>query len=82
MEGTRGARIQEYCAELTDPRVDWTTLHLLPDMFLIALCAVICGAETSVEIGIYGRAKEGWLEQFLPLPHGIPSHDTFGCWGG
>ena len=40
-------------------------------------CAVICGADTWVEMAAYGRAKEEWLKQFLLLPKGIPSHDTF-----
>lgn len=44
----------------------------------IALCGVICGADSWVEIERFGRAKRVWLERFLPLPHGIPSHDTFG----
>jgi len=44
---------------------------------VIAICAVICGADTWVEMEAYGRAKEPWLRRFLCLPHGIPSHDTF-----
>ncbi len=39
---------------------------------------VICGAETWVDIEEFGRAKQSWLESFLELPNGIPSHDTFG----
>jgi hypothetical protein len=50
----------------------------LLDILVIAICAVICGADTWVEIEAYGNAKEQWLRQFLALPHGIPSHDTFG----
>ena len=63
---------------LPDPRVDRTKLHKLEDILTIALCAVICGAETWVDIADFGRAKETWLRTFLELPHGIPSHDTFG----
>ena len=43
---------------------------------LITICAVICGADNWVEIENYGIAKQAWLETFLELPHGIPSHDT------
>ena len=71
------ATLQEHFAELTDPRVDRGKLHLLLDILVIALCAVICGADTWVEMAAYGRAKEEWLKQFLLLPKGIPSHDTF-----
>lgn len=78
MEGTQGATITEYSAELTDPRVERAKLHLLLDILVIAICVVICGADTWVEMEAYGRAKEDWLKQFLALPNGIPSHDTFG----
>lgn len=77
MPTTAGAPIQEYFATVTDPRVDRTKLHLLMDILVIAICAVICGADTWVEMEAYGRAKEQWLRQWLTLPHGIPSHDTF-----
>jgi len=45
---------------------------------VIAVCAVICGADNWVEVEEFGRAREEWLEQMLGLPHGIPSHATFG----
>jgi len=43
----------------------------------IAICAVICGADTWVDIATYGKAKQEWFKQFLELPNGIPAHDTF-----
>ena len=52
-------------------------MHELRDTLVIWICAVICGADSWVEMEAYGRAKEKWLRQFLALPHGIPSHDTF-----
>jgi predicted transposase YbfD/YdcC len=64
--------------DLPDPRIDRTKLHRLIDIVTIALCAVLSGADSFVEIATYGRAKEAWLRTFLALPHGIPSHDTFG----
>lgn len=64
-------------AEVRDPRVERTKLHGLLDILVIAICAVICGADSWVEMEAYGKAKQGWLKQFLALPHGIPSHDTF-----
>jgi predicted transposase YbfD/YdcC len=77
MPNTVGAAIGAYFATVTDPRVDRTKLHLLLDILVIEICAVICGADTWVEMEAYGRAKEQWLRQFLALPNGIPSHDTF-----
>ena len=70
------ARIKQHFAELTDPRVERTKRHLLLDILVIAICAVICGADTWVEMEAYGKAKEGWLKQFLALPHGIPPPTT------
>src|SRR5436190_16686327 len=64
--------------DLPDPRIDRTKQHHLLDIVTIAICAVLSGADSFVEIATYGRAKEGWLRTFLTLPHGIPSHDTFG----
>lgn len=52
--------------------------HLLCDMLLIALCAVISGAESWTQVAEYGRSKLAWFKEFLQLPNGIPSHDTFG----
>ncbi len=67
----------EILAELPDPRVERTKLHKLVDIVFIAICAVISGADTWEEIADYGHNKKEWLKQFLELPHGIPSHDTF-----
>jgi predicted transposase YbfD/YdcC len=64
-------------ADLPDPRIDRTKRHALVDILVIALCAVIAGADTWEEVEQFGRAKRDWLARFLALPHGIPSHDTF-----
>jgi len=63
---------------LPDPRVRRTRRHALVDILVITVCAVICGADDWVAIARFGRAKRTWFRQFLALPHGIPSHDTFG----
>jgi predicted transposase YbfD/YdcC len=70
--------IHQHFALLRDPRRDRTRHHQLLDILTIALCAVICGADGWVEIEAFGQAKLPWLRTFLDLPHGIPSHDTFG----
>lgn len=70
--------LQQVFADLEDPRVVGRTAHKLIDIIVIALCAIVCGAEGWVEVEVFGEAKEGWLRQFLALPNGIPSHDTFG----
>ena len=64
-------------AKLKDPRRTHRRLHLLQDIILIALCAVIAGAQDWQEIETFGRKRRDWLKRFLQLPHGIPAHDTF-----
>ncbi|NEQ08579.1 MAG: ISAs1 family transposase [Moorea sp. SIO1G6] len=61
---------------LDDPRVKREPKHKLVDLVTIAILAVLSGADNMVAI-TYGKAKQQWLETFLELPHGIPSHDTF-----
>lgn len=70
--------ITKHFGELADPRVGNAKRHVLLDILVIAICAVICGANTWVEVEAWGIAKYTWLKQFLELPNGIPSHDTFG----
>lgn len=70
--------LRDHFSNLKDPRVDRTKLHHLLDIIIIAICAVICGADTWVDVEQFGKAKIEWLRTFLELPNGIPSHDTFG----
>lgn len=67
----------KYFSELTDPRVERNREHLLEEILLIAIAAVLSGAESWNDIADYGEDKLEWLETFLELPGGIPSHDTF-----
>lgn len=62
--------------ELVDPRAE-NARHDLTEILVIALAAVLCGAEGCADMADFGEAKEGLLRQFLRLEHGIPSHDTF-----
>ena len=64
--------------ELEDPRMERTRLHNLQDILFITICGVICGADSWTEVEEFGEVREDWLRQFLDLPNGIPSHDTFG----
>lgn len=73
------ATISDYFATLQDPRIDRAKRHKLLDIVTIAICGVICGADTWVDLEDFGKSKEAWFRQFLELPNGIPSHDTFGA---
>ena len=53
-------------------------LHKLIDVIIIAICGVVAGADTYEQIENFGKKRKKWLSKFLELPHGIPSHDTFG----
>jgi predicted transposase YbfD/YdcC len=66
-----------YFTAIKDPRVERCKEHLMEDIIFITIAAVICGAETWNDIEHYGQSKETWLKQYLRLPNGIPSHDTF-----
>lgn len=68
----------EHFARLEDPRVERSQRHTLVSVVTMALCGVICGAESWVEIEQFAQAKAQWFASFLELPQGIPSHDTFG----
>lgn len=70
--------IEEHFSKVNDPRVERTKDHKLIDIVTIAICAVICGAEGWTDIEQFGNSKLVWLKTFLELPHGVPSHDTFG----
>lgn len=71
--------LAHFC-DLPDPRVARTQRHCLLDILVIALCALICGADDFVGIMRFGQAKETWFQERLglSLPSGVPSHDTFG----
>lgn len=71
-------RIADCFVDLVDPRVRRSRRHDLLDIVTITVCAVLGGADTVVDIAAWGRAKRDWLEEWLSLPNGIPSHDTFG----
>lgn len=64
--------------ELEDPRVERTKLHRLDDIIALAILATIAGADGWTDVAQFGREKYDWLKTILHLPHGIPSHDTFG----
>lgn len=67
----------EHFADIKDPRVERTKKHQLTDILVIAILAVIAGAQGWEDIENYGISKQQWLEEFLALPNGIPSDDTF-----
>jgi predicted transposase YbfD/YdcC len=72
------ASIVEHFRTLEDPRIERTKKHLLLDILVIALCTLLSGGEGFQDMELFGKSKHAWLQTFLALPHGIPSHDTFG----
>jgi predicted transposase YbfD/YdcC len=69
-------KLQEIFAQIPDPRIDRRKLHLLDDILLLTLLAVICGAESYEAIELFGKSKKDFLSKILYIPNGIPSHDT------
>ena len=78
MRKGKGASIMDYFETLEDPRIDRCKRRQLLDIIAIAICAVICGADSWVYVELFGKSKLEWFRTFLELPHGVPSHDTFG----
>ena len=78
MEDTQTVSLISIFSELEDPRIDRTKRHSLTDIIAIAICAVVCGADSWVDVELFGKSRQEWLSGFLELPNSIPSHDTFG----
>jgi predicted transposase YbfD/YdcC len=80
MNSKKALSLLEHFRVIPDPRrINHNTKkHELLDIIIIAILAVICGAETWNNIESFGKARKKLLKQFLPLKNGIPSHDTFG----
>ena len=77
MDAPAAGGLLRFFSDLPDPRAP-NVVHKLHDVLVVALCAVICGADGWAEVEVFGRSKLGWFKTFLDLPGGIPSHDTFG----
>jgi predicted transposase YbfD/YdcC len=69
--------LRKYLRRLKDPRIDRNKRHLLLDIITIAVCAVIAGANKWIDVVTFAQHRKDWLQRFLELPNGIPSHDTF-----
>lgn len=78
MEKTHTASLISIFSGLQDPRIERTKRHSLMDIIAIAICSVVCGADSWVDVEQFGNSREDWLSTFLELPNGISSHDTFG----
>ncbi|MGV2389713.1 MAG UNVERIFIED_CONTAM: transposase family protein [Microcystis novacekii LVE1205-3] len=70
-----------YVQDIPDPRVSRTQKHLLTDILVIAILAVvamrrslprIAGAQGWEDMENYGISKHDWLSEFWELPNGIP----------
>lgn len=62
---------------LEDPRTGNAGRHNFYELLIMALCAVLCGGQSAVDMALFARSKEPFLRGFLTLKHGTPSHDTF-----
>lgn len=67
--------IKKHFRRLRDPRL--RRRHLLVDIIVIAICAVVSECDGWEDIGLFAKKRAGWFKRFLALPHGVPSHDTF-----
>lgn len=72
------SNIEPRFGDMPDPRSGDNIRHPLINIMTITICAVICGADSWVDVEMFGQAKKRWLAEFLDLKHGIPSDDTLG----
>ena len=71
--------IAEHFQELPDPRSEVNREHLLVDVIVISVCAILAGADGPTAIAVWAKSPSvsAWLKQHLALPKGIPSKDTY-----
>jgi hypothetical protein len=73
---THVGSMKKHFRRLPDPRVVGRTRHLLIDLVVIAICAVIADCDDWSDIAQFAQKREAWFRRFLKLPGGIPAHDT------
>ena len=78
MESMPDVSIISHFKDLPDPRIERAKKHRLIDILIIALGSIMIGGDGFQDMELFGKSKQAWLAQFLDLPNGIPSHDTFG----
>ncbi len=78
VDETDAVSILDFFKDLEDPRSTINRRHLLGDLIVICVLAVIAGADGPKAIATWAEAQERWLRRHLQLPSGIPSHDTIG----
>ena len=78
METEGKLRLAEVFVSVTDPRQAGKVEHDLVELLVVAVNAVLVGADTFVEIELWAKEKLDWLRGYLPLAAGIPSHGSFG----
>ena len=78
MDSCPDASIIHHFKALKDPRIERAKKHRLIDIIVIALGSIMVGGEGFQDMELFGQSKREWLEGFLDLSNGIPSHDTFG----
>jgi len=78
LRGEEVISVLDFFSDLEDPRCSINRKHLLGDLIVISICAVLSGADGPKAIGVWAQQNREWLQQHLALPHGIPSHDTIG----
>jgi predicted transposase YbfD/YdcC len=76
-KSSSSCQLKDHFATIAEPRTGPAQEHELLDILMIAVCAMLCGAEGFTDIALWGRCQQDWLKTWLSLSHGIPSHDTF-----
>lgn len=71
------AELVERFSRIADPRLGGQVLHPLGDVLLTALLATIADCDSFTSMEVFAETQLDWLRQYVPLPNGLPSHETF-----
>jgi len=75
---TSALDFRPHFASVADPRINRSKRHQLMDILFISVAATLAGADGPSDIADFTREKLAWRRRFVPLEHGVPSHDTIG----
>ena len=67
--------IASYFESLSDPRHTRNRKHLLVDIIVVSVCAILCGCDGPTAMHRWAKERHQWLTQHLALPNGVPSRD-------
>jgi predicted transposase YbfD/YdcC len=69
--------VSDYLTKVEDFRMENKCLHKLSDILFIGLLTCLSNGEDYEDMVLFSKSHRSFLDEFIELPNGIPSHDTF-----